>query len=509
MENVFAVILSVPRITPVRPSLAPAIIKSLISKHNLSAKIVDINIDFYNTFAKKYGSDIFKKIDRYLIGLNSSPLESKAQECYDEYLNFWVRELIKINPSHFFISVFTWQAQRFVRDFLSILRHNTSAKILVGGQGIGEIREQTSWIGRPIYAEKLKQLGLIDHWIKGDAETTIPLICQGIYSGPGIDTDTYANWSTLKENPIPDFDDLDISVYHNGLPGGIIPLEISRGCVRSCNFCDWVTSGGGFRTKTGLQMFKEVKHYVEKYNVKNFYFNDALINGSIKEFNKFNQLLVEYYKKKNWPDRSINYSGHFIIRGPQHGWKKEDIELMGKAGAYSMVVGVETGSDQVRQAMNKGYSTADLDYNMEEFIKHGIKLYMLMMIGYPTETRKDFDETLDLLKRYQKYVAGGHISGVNLGQTFIIEEGAPIFYKPEQLDLVGVNGSDQPRDVFWMNPQNPELTYKERIKRRIEAQELVTKLGYPIWRGDAQLGWLIKKYKDIYDGNFNEHQTTI
>lgn len=507
--SLFGVILSVPRITPVRPSLAPAIIKSQIEKLNLSARVIDINIDFYNHFAKTYGADTFKEVDKYLIGLNKDPLSKLAEQSYNEFLNQWVDRLVKLDPKHFFISVFTWQAQRFVRDFLQILRYKTNCKIIVGGQGIGEIREQTSWIGRPIYAEKLKNLGLIDHWIKGDAETTIPLICQGIYEGQGIDTDDYAKWSTLKDNTIPSYEDLDLALYHSGIPGGVLPLEISRGCVRECNFCDWVTSGGGFRSKTGSQMFEEVRYYVEKYKVKSFYFNDALMNGSIKEFNTFNKLLLEYYKKNNYPDRYIEYSGHFIIRGPSHGWRKEHIELMGRAGAYSMVVGVETGSDSVRTDMNKGYTNADLDYNMEEFVKHGIKLYMLMMIGYPTETREDFQQTLDLLRRYQKYVAGGHISGVNLGQTFIIEEGAPIFYHPEKLKLVGVNGSEQPRDVFWMNPNNPTLTYKERIKRRIEAQELVTKLGYPIWRGDAQLGWLVKKYKDIYDGNFYEHQTTI
>jgi len=507
--KLFSAILSVPRITPVRPSIAPALIKSLIEQQNLSAKVVDINIDFYNNFSNTNGADIFKEVDQYLIGLNKKILSTTSQQCYNNFINQWVTRLIDLDPEHYLISVFTWQSQRFVRDLLQILRHKTTAKIIVGGQGIGEIREQTSWIGRPIYAEKLKKLGLIDHWIKGDAESSVLLVCKRIYQGPGIDTDTYGSWSTLKDNPAPNYDDLDIASYHSGIPGGVLPLEISRGCVRECNFCDWVTSGGGFRTKTGEQMFNEVKAYVEQHNVRHFYFNDALMNGSIKEFNTFNRLLLKYYKQRGWPDRSIEYSGHFIIRGPTQGWKREHIELMGRAGAFSMVVGVETGSDTVRRDMNKGYTTADLDYNMEEFVKYGIKLYMLMMIGYPTETRTEFDQTLNLLKRYQKYVAGGHITGVNLGQTFIIEEGAPIFYNPEKLKLVGVNGSDQPRDVFWMNPFNPDLTYKERIKRRIEAQELVTKLGYPIWRGDAQLGWLVKKYKDIYDGNFYEHQTTI
>ena len=275
--SLFGIILSVPRITPVRPSLAPAIIKSLIEKQNLSAQVIDINIDFYNHFADTYGADTFKEIDKYLIGLNKNPLSKLAEQSYNQFLNQWVDRLVKLDPENFFISVFTWQAQRFVRDLLQILRYKTNAKIIVGGQGIGEIREQTSWIGRPIYAEKLKNLGLIDHWIKGDAETTIPLICQGIYEGQGIDTDDYAKWSTLKDSPIPSYEDLDLALYHSGIPGGVLPLEISRGCVRECNFCDWVTSGGGFRSKTGSQMFEEVRYYVEKYKVRSFYFNDALL----------------------------------------------------------------------------------------------------------------------------------------------------------------------------------------------------------------------------------------
>jgi len=504
----FAIILTVPRLTPQRPSLAPAIIKSLFTKHGKDSKILDINIDFYNNFSHAIDSDAFHAIDNFLYSNAQDVLPLEHQVLLNHWIDSWVDNILESSPKHVLISVFTWHAQKFTKLFLERLRPRTDAKIIVGGQGIGEIREQTSWIGTPLFAKQLKELGLVDHWIKGDAESTIPLICQETYAGKGFDGDEYADWHNLTHDHIPDYSDLDITAYHSGIPNGVIPMEFSRGCVRTCNFCDWVTSGGGFRTKTGQQVFTEVKYYYENFGVRNFYFNDALINGSIKEFNAFNELLLKYYTENNLPNRHLLYSGHFIIRGPDTGWKKSDIERMGKAGADNMVVGVETGSDHVRKSMNKGYTLADLDYNMEMFAKCDIKLYMLMMVGYPTETDDDFQQTLDLITRYQQYVASGNISGVNFGQTFVIEEGAPIFYHPEELELQGVDGKT-PHDVFWINPKNSTLTYKERIKRRIAAQELANKLGYPIWRADGQLNWLMAKYQEIANGTYNEHKTRI
>jgi anaerobic magnesium-protoporphyrin IX monomethyl ester cyclase len=506
--SLFAIIVNVPRITPARPSLAPALLKSILAENGKASTVVDINIDFWNNFPEVHGDKAFYALDKYF----SDPhfdLTPHIQSQYNKWLEGWAERLLEYNTEHIMISVFTWQAHRFTKDILQLLRPKTTAKIVIGGQGIGEIREQTSFIGPPRYAHELKKLGLIDHWIKGDAQRALTLMCQGQYQGPGIDTDTYAEWDDLATLPMPDFDDVDIKQYHSGYVDGMLPIEISRGCVRECNFCDWVTSNGGFRTKTGRQMFNEVINHFERYGCKNFYFVDALMNGSIGEFNKFNRLLIDYYQKHNLPDRHISYSGHFIIRGPHQGWKKEHIGLMGRAGANIMVVGVETGSDRVRTDMNKGYTNADLDYNMQEFVKHGVSLYMLMMVGYPTETEEEFNETKNLLKRYQHYVANGNIAGINFGQTFVIEEGAPIFYHPEHLNLVGVNGSQQPRDVFWMNPNNPELTYKKRIQRRIEIQDYAMKLGYPLWKGDDQLNWLTKKYQEILNGSYNEHQTSI
>jgi hypothetical protein len=52
---------------------------------------------------------------------------------------------------------------------------------------------------------------------------------------------------------------------------------------------------GGYRYKRGSQLAAEMIHYYETYGVRDFFFHDALCNGSIKDFREFNQKLIGNY----------------------------------------------------------------------------------------------------------------------------------------------------------------------------------------------------------------------
>jgi hypothetical protein len=277
----------------------------------------------------------------------------------------------------------------------------------------------------------------------------------------------------------------------------MLPLESSRGCVRACSFCDWPVAQGGFRAKNGRQLADELIHYFKEYNVTNFYFNDALINGSVKDLRLFNQCILDFYRENNLPNRYFTYSGLFIVRNSAS-FKEQDFELMGKAGADTMIIGLETGSDRVREHMNKKFTNEDFRFTIEQFSKHKIRTYWLMIVGYPTETIEDFGETLQALRDYQRFVADGTIVGINLGTTLTIGEGVPLWHNYEAMGIIGVGGK-RPEDVFWMHKDNPSLTYKERILRRIEAQEVAIELGYNFWKGDDQLKFVMEKYQSILE----------
>jgi hypothetical protein len=176
-------------------------------------------------------------------------------------------------------------------------------------------------------------------------------------------------------------------------------------------------------------------------------------------------------------------------------FKPIDFETMARAGAETMVIGVETGSDRIRAHMQKGYIGLDLDYNMEQYSKNKMQVYLLIIVGFPTETDEDFQATLDMLTKYQKYVADGTIIGVNLGTTLTIEEGTEIYERPEILRVTGVDGK-RPQGTNWMCYDNPTLTYKKRIMRRIQAQEHAVNLGYTFWKGDDQIKIMMDKYQE-------------
>ena len=488
-----AVIVTIPRMAPSRPSAGTALIKSLLNNICVSNQLVDINIDFFNRFAVQYGAEQFQELDRYLYNDNVV-LSVATNQSYQQFLTEWIDRIVALDSKWVLISIFTWQCQNFARDFITQLRTETKAKIVIGGQGMIK-SENTSFNEDPYFAKELMAAGVIDYYIQGEAEKALPELMRGNDTFPGINSDSFAERSSMNQVPAYDFSDHDICAYHSGYSEGQLPLESSRGCVRSCSFCDWPVYAGGFRSKPGDQLFEECVNYYHQHACTNYYFNDSLINGDLKDFRQFNRRLVEYYEQNNLPDRTIKYSGMYIVRKPNQ-WQEEDWALISRGGADTLLIGVETGSDRVRKEMAKGFNSADLDFTVQMASRYKIKLYFLMIVGWPSETREDFDETLDLLRRYQRYVADGTLMGINFGTSLTIGEGTPVYNNPEKFNLVGVDGK-RPNDVFWMHKHNTDLTYKERVLRRIEAQDLAISLGYTFWKGDDQLTFIRNKYERI------------
>lgn len=486
------VILTVPRKAAVRPAAAPGIIKQIMNQHQVASQCIDINLDYWTRFQSITDAAVWNEIDEFLF-IKNKTLSNEAAVCFNQFVKHWVDTILALTPQRLLISVFSWQAQRFTEEFLIQWRQRSRCEVIIGGQGL--IREENgSWAVKPTFAHHLKNQQLIDHWIRGEAETTLPEILNGNYNAPGIDTDFMAIPSDIKKHLPMDFSDFDIRAYKNGARYGVLPVESSRGCVRRCLFCDIPTVHSGYRSKNGVQLAKELIHYYEIYGVQDFFFHDALCNGSMKDFREFNQTLVQYYEQKGLPDRTLVYSSHAIVRRPS-AMRPDDFSMMARAGAETMVLGVESGSDAVLSSMRKDFTQADLDYNMEQYSRNGVLVYFLIITGWPTETEQDHQKTLDMLTRYQKYVADGTVIGVNLGTTLTIEQGTPMFDQPQLVNVIGINGKPA-AGPDWVCTTNPGLTYKRRIMRRIEIQEHCDRLGYTFWKGDDQLKIMLDKYQD-------------
>ena len=262
----------------------------------------------------------------------------------------------------------------------------------------------------------------------------------------------------------------------------------SRGCVRKCTFCDIHKHWKKFVFRSGQSIANEMLYQSRKYKKYKFHFTDSLINGSMKAYRDFISIMAKHNEKAT---NKISWRGQFIVRG-KSSMNANDWELTKLSGAENLAIGVESGSESVRNHMKKQFTNKDLDEFMYFLNLHSIKSTFLIIIGYPTETWEDFLQTLTMFKRYRKY--NKVIANISLGSTLGILPGTPLAEKHKN-DIKMNNGEN-----FWIYSKNPTLDFRERIKRRIIAEEECKKMGFIV--DDENSNFKLLQYLwNIYKNN--------
>ncbi|MAJ57296.1 MAG: hypothetical protein CMI74_04415 [Candidatus Pelagibacter sp.] len=228
------------------------------------------------------------------------------------------------------------------------------------------------------------------HFVVGEGEYALVEFLNGNLDYPGINGNPPQQIENIEDLPPPDYSDVMCKHdYDTAIISG------SRGCVRKCTFCDVMTIWPKYRWKSGKKIADDMHEVAEKTGLKKIGFSDSLVNGSMKHFRDMCKELASRDKKVQW-------NGQFIVRGAKT-FSSEDFDNLANSGCNGLTMGIESGSEKVRDHMRKKFSNEDIDYFMKNLGDRKIKMKMLLIVGYPTETEEDFEETLQLLRRYKKY----------------------------------------------------------------------------------------------------------
>ena len=468
---------------------APAgtsLLKACVQKKGFTCKVIDYNIKLWNA---QTDESVIAELENYF-AVNSDVSE-ETNSLIQQYYKLIVEEILQINPRWVGFSVFTFQCQRATTEIVKLLRPKFKGRIMIGGAGISTRGIASS---NADYGDKLIKENLIDAYIKGDGDISLVELLKDNLEYAGINGNPYTGINNLNEIPMPDWSDvIDLPYrYHDKK---ILPITGSRGCVRHCSFCDIHEFWAKFRFRSGENIANEMIQNYKDHNIKDFYFMDSLINGSMKAYRELCKTLVEYYEKNNLPDRFFRWGGQFIIRSKKQ-MTPEDFDMAARSGCDNLCWGVESGSESVRNHMQKGFSNDDLNYCMEQISRVKMRCYFFIIVGYPTETDQDFKDTMDMFTRYQKYAIEGTLYGVNLGALASLDDGTPLYKKQKELDIVPIIPTEHAHGLNWQSKKNP-VTIEERILRRILLQEHCMKLKYNVWNGDMHLKRLKKSYERI------------
>ncbi|MCW3984385.1 MAG: B12-binding domain-containing radical SAM protein [Candidatus Bathyarchaeota archaeon] len=218
-----------------------------------------------------------------------------------------------------------------------------------------------------------------------------------------------------------------------------------------CTFCSWPTLYPTFRVMKPERLADEVGFLIEKYKVKSV-FDDTGCFPVGEWLKQFANLMIE---------RGYNKKIQFSCNMRFGALNRENYRLLKKAGFRMLLFGIESGSQATLDRLNKGTTVDGILNECRVPREEGLEPHITIMVGYPWETRKDAQSTLNLAKiLMQKGWA------VTLQSTVVIPyPGSKLYAEAVNNHWFRINATDYDRfDMKEPVMITPDMTPEEVMK---------------------------------------------
>ncbi len=183
-------------------------------------------------------------------------------------------------------------------------------------------------------------------------------------------------------------------------------IPINDGCLSNCSFCETKRARGPLNSFSSDLIIKAISYSLQK-GAKEIELTsqDVGAYGADKKSS-----IAELLSKI----KELNIDKDYYIRigmlNPEHALKHIEafIEALNDTHFYKFIhLPVQSGSDPVLKAMNRDYNISQF-YEVVDRLRANVKNLMLetdIIVGYPTENEKDFEDTLDMIKEVKPGVS--------------------------------------------------------------------------------------------------------
>jgi len=172
-------------------------------------------------------------------------------------------------------------------------------------------------------------------------------------------------------------------------------IETSRGCPQGCKFCSThVVYKRSWRPRSVENVIKELEIISKNKRIKDVFFVDDNILVNMKRIGK---LCIEIIRGKR--EGRIKKQMHFFFQGRLDSMARHPkiTKLMGKAGFWIVLVGVEATDDKGLKIVEKGCNIGNIKRGIEVLHESGIIVMGNVIIGANLEDT--LDDVLITIKR--------------------------------------------------------------------------------------------------------------
>jgi anaerobic magnesium-protoporphyrin IX monomethyl ester cyclase len=196
----------------------------------------------------------------------------------------------------------------------------------------------------------------------------------------------------LDSLPLPARDLMDLKAYRNAWKSRhelfSLNLVASRGCPYRCNWCARPIYGASFHIRSAEAVADEMRELKYTYGAEHLWFADDLFG-----------LRPSWVMELADAVERRNASVPFKIQSRVNLITPETAAALRRAGCTEVWMGVESGSQKVLDAMDKGTRVDQVYKAREHLRRQGIRACFFLQLGYPGETWEDIQQTVQLVRQ--------------------------------------------------------------------------------------------------------------
>jgi anaerobic magnesium-protoporphyrin IX monomethyl ester cyclase len=195
----------------------------------------------------------------------------------------------------------------------------------------------------------------------------------------------------LDALPLPAWDLVDAEAYrgawteaHGKLSWNMVT---SRGCPYACNWCAKPIFGRRYSQRSPAAVAEEMRRLKVEVRPDHVWFADDIFGLTPEWIRAF----ADEVERR---DARIP----FMIQSRVNLMRPGVVEALARAGAEEVWLGVESGSQKILDAMEKGTTVQAARVATRSLQSAGIRACWFLQLGYPTETWDDLRMTRDLVR---------------------------------------------------------------------------------------------------------------
>ena len=191
-------------------------------------------------------------------------------------------------------------------------------------------------------------------------------------------------------------EDIEKYIIHNWHGERVLGYISSTGCPQRCTFCaENAMSGGRWTSLSPERVVREIKSMVEKYHLDGIQFCDSNFFTNQERVRQICQGLIDNQVRIKWGQ--ANGSAKILLQ-----FKPETWALMKESGCCEILVGIESGDDEILKFLKKQATVDDYVRLKQLSFKYGIRLWASLMLGVPYDLK---DSRKALMREYKACLA--------------------------------------------------------------------------------------------------------